>query len=248
MDTSETRKQTRKAAEVIGYVLIGTGYLYCFVMLWVNVIHWWGAGAILAYIFSPFLALAIPVISWIIEGTFPILLFAGWGAMILGAVLVSFAGKVNEEETKKRSIKPILIGVLVVALVALGILAQHKITGLISEEPDAKLIEFREMKQTQLRQAQADTQNENKSWGERIEIFERSRYLVKVIKETFEYTKLKEYHEFKLAQLDELEIQLLKLRLDVDQGKDGALLDYNLLLTQRQFLQQDIKEMQQLLE
>jgi len=93
MDMSEATKQGRKAASVIGYVLTGGGYLYCFVMLLVNVVHWWGAGAVLAYIFSPFLALAIPVISWIIEGTFPILLFAGWGAMILGVVLVSFAGK-----------------------------------------------------------------------------------------------------------------------------------------------------------
>lgn len=86
-------KAKGKTASVIGYVLIGGGYLYCFVMLWVNVIQWWGAGAIFAYILSPFLALAIPVISWVIEGMFPVLLFAGWGAMILGGILVNFAGR-----------------------------------------------------------------------------------------------------------------------------------------------------------
>lgn len=82
----------RKPASVIGFVLGGGGYLYCVVMLWVNVIHWWGWDTIWAFILSPFLALAIPIISWVIEGTFPILLFAGWGAMILGGILVNFAG------------------------------------------------------------------------------------------------------------------------------------------------------------
>jgi len=93
VEMSGPAKQGGKTASVIGYVLIGAGYLYSFVMLWVNVIHWWGTGAILAYVFSPFLALAIPVISWVIEGTFSILLFAGWGAMLLGGVLVNFVGR-----------------------------------------------------------------------------------------------------------------------------------------------------------
>ncbi|MBA7715375.1 hypothetical protein ES703_124416 [subsurface metagenome] len=93
MDVTEPARQRHKAASVIGYVLIGGSYLYCFVVLWVNVIHWWGTGAIAAYIFSPFLAVAVPIISWVVEGTFPILLFAGWGAMILGGILVAFAGK-----------------------------------------------------------------------------------------------------------------------------------------------------------
>jgi hypothetical protein len=93
VEISESPKQRGKVASVTGYVLIGGGYLYCFVMLWVNVIHWWGAGAIFAYVFSPFLTLAVPVISWVIEGTFPILLFAGWGSMILGGILATFAGR-----------------------------------------------------------------------------------------------------------------------------------------------------------
>lgn len=90
---SKPAKQRGKPASVIGYALIGLGYLYCFVMLWVNVIQWWGAGAIWAFIFSPILALFIPLISWIIERTFPVLLFAGWGAMILGAIIANSGSK-----------------------------------------------------------------------------------------------------------------------------------------------------------
>ena len=79
--------------KTFGWILMFAGYLYSFVMLWMNVIQWWGAGAIPAYIFSPFLALAVPVISWVIEGAFPALLFAGWGAMILGVILISLTDR-----------------------------------------------------------------------------------------------------------------------------------------------------------
>jgi len=79
--------------KILGYVLLGLGYLYSFVMLWVNVIHWWGTGAVWAFIFSPVLALFIPLIAWIVEGTFPVLLFAGWGAMALGAIITNSASK-----------------------------------------------------------------------------------------------------------------------------------------------------------
>ena len=75
----------------VGLTLLVLGYVYSFVMLWVNVIHWWGTGAIWAFILSPVLALIIPIIAWIVEGTFPVLLFAGWGAMILGAI-IAFTG------------------------------------------------------------------------------------------------------------------------------------------------------------
>ncbi len=79
--------------KIVGYVFIGLGYLYSFVMLWMNVIHWWGTGAIWAFILSPVLALFIPLIAWIIEGTFPVLLFAGWGAIILGGTIATVTNK-----------------------------------------------------------------------------------------------------------------------------------------------------------
>ncbi len=77
---------------VVGYTLCGLGYLYCGVMLWVNVFQWWGTSAIWAFILSPILAPVIPIISWIVEGTFPVLLFAGWGPIILGAIILNFTG------------------------------------------------------------------------------------------------------------------------------------------------------------
>lgn len=79
--------------KTIGEVLIGLGYVYCFVMLWLNAIQWWGWDAVWVFILSPILALFVPLISWIVEGTFPVLLLAGWGAMILGAILLKFASK-----------------------------------------------------------------------------------------------------------------------------------------------------------
>ena len=78
---------------VTGWALIGAGYLYCFVMLWMNVIDWWGTGAIWAFILSPVFALFIPLISWIIEGAFPVLLLAGWGAIILGCIIVGVTNR-----------------------------------------------------------------------------------------------------------------------------------------------------------
>jgi len=78
---------------IVGWTLIGAGYLYCFIMLWTNVIQWWGWTAVWAFIFSPILALAIPLISWLVEGTLPVLYFAGWGTIALGLVIMNFASK-----------------------------------------------------------------------------------------------------------------------------------------------------------
>jgi len=86
-------KGGKNVERVVGWTLIGAGYLYSFIMLWMNVIQWWGWSAVWAFIFSPILALFIPLISWIVEGTFPVLLLAGWGAMALGAMIVNLVSK-----------------------------------------------------------------------------------------------------------------------------------------------------------
>ena len=83
----------KATGQVVGFTLFWLGYVYCFVMLWVNVIQWWGWSAIWAFILSPILALAIPIISWIVEGAFPVLLLAGWGGMILGGILAKVCSK-----------------------------------------------------------------------------------------------------------------------------------------------------------
>ena len=83
----------KTVGRVVGWTLIGAGYLYCFIMLWTNVIQWWGTSAVWAFIFSPILALFIPLIAWIAEGTFPVLYLAGWGLMALGAIIMNFAIK-----------------------------------------------------------------------------------------------------------------------------------------------------------
>ena len=83
----------KKVGNVVGLTLLVLGYVYSFVMLWVNVIQWWGTGAIWAFVLSPVLALFIPLIAWIVEETFPVLLFAGWGAMILGAIIANTGSK-----------------------------------------------------------------------------------------------------------------------------------------------------------
>lgn len=85
----------KRIGTITGYCLCGLGYLYCGVMLWMNALQWWGWHAIWAFILSPILALFIPIISWIVEGTFPLLLFAGWIAIIIGIIIISLAG--NEE-------------------------------------------------------------------------------------------------------------------------------------------------------
>lgn len=77
----------RAIGRVVGTILFWLGYISCFVMVWVQVIHWWGWNAIWAFFLSPILAFLIPFIAWFIEGTFPVLLFAGWGSIVLGAVL-----------------------------------------------------------------------------------------------------------------------------------------------------------------
>ena len=83
----------RSVGQIVGLILGIGGYLFSFVMLWINVIHWWGWSAVWAFFLSPILALFIPLISWIVEGTFPVLLLAGWGGMIVGGVLVAAGSK-----------------------------------------------------------------------------------------------------------------------------------------------------------
>lgn len=79
------------------------------------------------------------------------------------------------------------------------------------------------------------------------------QYLEQDIEEIKQYTKLAEYYEFKLSQLDDLNTRLVELRIDIDQktllGGEFASLqqEYNRLLVQRQLLQQDIGELEQLL-
>ena len=83
---------------------------------------------------------------------------------------------------------------------------------------------------------------------EQTHLLNIKRYLENDIEETKQYIKLAEYYEFKLSQLKDLTSQLVVLRIDIDQGITGAQQEYNCLLTQRQFLQQDIEELEQLLE
>jgi hypothetical protein len=82
----------RTTGKIFGYALCWLGYLYCLVMLWVNVIQWWSWSVIWVFILSPVLAFFIPIIAWIVEGTFPVWLFAGWGVIILGAIILGVAG------------------------------------------------------------------------------------------------------------------------------------------------------------
>ena len=79
--------------KTFGWILMFAGYLYSFVMLWMNVIQWWGWSAVWAFFLSPILALFIPLISWIVEGTFPVLLLAGWGGMILGGTIAGVCSR-----------------------------------------------------------------------------------------------------------------------------------------------------------
>lgn len=73
------------------------------------------------------------------------------------------------------------------------------------------------------------------------------QYLEQDIKELSQYTKLSKYYEFKNSQLDELTSRLIVLRVDIDQGTAGAQQEYNRLLPQRKFMQQDVEELEQLL-
>jgi len=73
------------------------------------------------------------------------------------------------------------------------------------------------------------------------------QYLEQDIRELKQYTNIAKYYEFKKSQLDELTSRLLVLRVDIDQGTAGAQQEYNRLLPQRKFMQQDIEELGQLL-
>ena len=68
------------------------------------------------------------------------------------------------------------------------------------------------------------------------------QYLEQDIRELKHYTNIAKYYEFKISQLDELTSQLIVLRIDIDQGTAGAQQEYNRLLPQRKFMQQDIEE------
>lgn len=83
----------RTIARTLGFIFALGGYLYCVVMLWMNVIQWWGLSAVWVFFLSPILAVFLPLIAWIVEGTFPVLLLAGWGAMILGGVIAAVTNR-----------------------------------------------------------------------------------------------------------------------------------------------------------
>ena len=68
------------------------------------------------------------------------------------------------------------------------------------------------------------------------------QYLEQDIRELKHYTNIAKYYEFKISQLDELTSRLIVLRVDIDQGTAGAQQEYNRLLPQRKFMQQDIEE------
>lgn len=72
------------------------------------------------------------------------------------------------------------------------------------------------------------------------------QYLERDIEEIRQHTHLEKYYEFKLSQLDDLTTQLVVLRIDIDQKIAGAQQEYNRLLIQRQYLQQDIEQLEQL--
>jgi len=79
------------------------------------------------------------------------------------------------------------------------------------------------------------------------------QYLEQDVEEIQQHTKLENYHKFKLSQLDDLNARLVELRIDIDQkallGEEFASvqLEYDDLLIQRQQLQQDIEQLEQLL-
>lgn len=72
------------------------------------------------------------------------------------------------------------------------------------------------------------------------------QYLEQDIEEIQQHAKLEKYYELKLSQLDDLTTQLVVLRIDIDQKIAGAQQEYNRLLIQRQYLQQDIEQLEQL--
>lgn len=80
------------------------------------------------------------------------------------------------------------------------------------------------------------------------------QYLEQDIQESKHRISLKEYYEFKLLQLQNLNTKLTELRIDIDQKTLLRKSTYELqqrydeLLLQRQLLQQDIKQLQELLQ
>lgn len=84
----------------------------------------------------------------------------------------------------------------------------------------------------------------------------KKQYLEQVIEEVKQYKRLADYHEFKLSQLEKLEAKLVKMQLDWEQELiiGGYSLEhsskhpagYEMGLLERQLLQQDIKQLEQL--
>lgn len=80
------------------------------------------------------------------------------------------------------------------------------------------------------------------------------QYLEKDIKEIEQYYQLDIYYEFKLSQLNDVTSQLIVLRIDIDQKTFLKESQYQLqqrydeLLSQRQFLQQDIEQLKKLIQ
>lgn len=101
-----------------------------------------------------------------------------------------------------------------------------------------------------------DTVNSELSqlWKQESCLLAIKQYLEQDIKEIQQHTKLENYYKFKLSQLDDLNARLVELRIDIDQktllGEEFASVqqEYNDLLIQRQHLQQDIEQLEQLLE
>lgn len=77
------------------------------------------------------------------------------------------------------------------------------------------------------------------------------QHLEEDIEEIKQYANMVDYHKFKLSQLEALDTRLVKARIEIDQKtllkEPTAQLkhQYDILLLQRQLLQQDIKQIEQ---
>lgn len=85
------------------------------------------------------------------------------------------------------------------------------------------------------------------------QLLTKKQYVERTVEETNQYTELMAYYEFKLSQLNDWNTRLISLKIDIDQGRllgsgaASAEQEYNLLLVQRQLLQEDIKQLELLL-
>lgn len=199
----------------------------------------------------------------------------------------------------KRYLIPILVVMSVLSSVALVGCAQEKVIPPKVDtppQPEGDLLEFRQMKLTQLDQldtelaalkpkiTEAEAEYERLSSilegaegkitikqftteeiiasltidraGSNVSLLReqeqkllaKKQYVERTITEANQYTKLADYYEFKQLQLKEWTTRLLELKLDIEQQYTTvAQQEYNLLLMQRQLLQQDIGQLEQLL-